>query len=77
MEKDRITDRLANEILTYFYGDRFRKCDNLEDDYEMNAAWEYFSEIIYAELYHFEEKLLKQKALEYVTASIDGCQAHQ
>jgi hypothetical protein len=57
MEKQRIADLLTNEILSYFFGDKFRDCDCVEDDYEMNHAWEYFNDILYAELDNFEKKL--------------------
>lgn len=49
-KKQEIADKLTNEILSYFFGDRFRECDNVEDDYEMNHAWEYFNDAIYGEL---------------------------
>ena len=49
-KKQEIADKLTNEILCYFFGDRFRECDNVEDDYEMNHAWEYFNDAIYGEL---------------------------
>lgn len=36
-------DRLTAEIMQYFYGKRFRECENIEDDSEMNLAWEYIN----------------------------------
>ena len=57
MDKQKISDALTNEILSYFFGDEFRECDNVEDNCEMNHAWEYFNELLYAELDRFENIL--------------------
>jgi len=49
-KKQEIADNLTNEILSYFFGDRFRECDNVEEDADMNHAWEYFNGLIYEEI---------------------------
>ena len=49
-QKQQKADAITNEILSYFFGDRFKECDNIEDDKEMNHAWEYFNDLIYNEL---------------------------
>lgn len=49
-KKQEIADNLTNEILSYFFGDRFYECDNIEDDHEMCHAWKYFNVVIYEEL---------------------------
>lgn len=61
MEKQKIADSITREILSYFFGDRFRDCDNVEDDREMNHAWEYFNEILYTQLNDFEKNILSNK----------------
>lgn len=43
-------DNITSAIMQYFFGDRYFKCENIEDDREMNHAYEYFNEIIFEEL---------------------------
>ena len=48
--KESIADRLTVEILKYFFGRRFLECEVLEEDSEMDNAWEFFNELIYESL---------------------------
>ena len=44
-------DNITSFVMGYFFGDRFHDCENIEDDRELNHAWETINEAVYEELY--------------------------
>lgn len=50
MDYQDIADNITNFVLSYFFGDRFYDCENIEDDYELNHAWESINEAVFEEL---------------------------
>ena len=49
-DEQEIADNITSYVMGYFFGDRFHDCDNLEDDYEMNHAWESINEAVFEQL---------------------------
>ena len=45
-----IADVICDEICKYFFGYKYETLDNIEDDEEINHAWEYFNEFIHDKL---------------------------
>ncbi len=39
-----MADNLTNEIMSFVYGERFEKCEDITEDDELSGAWEYISE---------------------------------
>lgn len=46
-----LADKLTNIVMERFHGERFTKCNNLEEDEEMDRDWEYLSEKIFGFLW--------------------------
>lgn len=40
-------DEFTSRLLHTKYGERFDKCDNIEDDEEINQDWEWLNEKLY------------------------------
>ena len=43
----KLTDKLVGIAMSERYGKRYDKCDNVEDDAEMNATYTYLDEMFY------------------------------
>lgn len=48
-------DKFSNEILTECFKERFTSLDNLEDDAQLNAAWEALNDRFYSTIEEFKE----------------------
>ena len=46
-KKQDLADKFTNEVLTAKYGERFTSLDDVEDDAEINAEWDFLNEEFY------------------------------
>lgn len=46
-KKQELADKFTNEVLTAKYGERFTSLDDVEDDAEINAEWDFLNEEFY------------------------------
>jgi len=44
-------DELTGIIMSYVYGERFDKSDDITEDEELNKAWEFFNETTFVSLW--------------------------
>lgn len=47
VNKQELADKFASETLTAMYGERFTLLEDIEDDEEINAKWEFLNERFY------------------------------
>ena len=45
-----LADNLTSSIMSYVYGERFDKTDDITEDEELDKAWEYINEECYNHL---------------------------
>ena len=47
----KMADKLTSIIMSYVYGERFDKSDDITEDEELNKAWEFFNEATFGSLW--------------------------
>lgn len=47
----KMADELTSIIMSYVYGERFDKADDITEDEELNKAWEFFNETTFGSLW--------------------------
>lgn len=46
-----MADDLTNKIMSYVYGERFTKTEDITEDDELSKAWEYINENVFGSLW--------------------------
>lgn len=54
----KMADELTNEIMSYVYGERFDKTDDITEDEELSKAWDYVNDITFGGLWAAWDKAI-------------------